>query len=111
MVVSPHISFCTSFPGFADVVFRVLVQHEISILSKFGSRLGLLFIYLSIDLFIYLFGGMLLRHEKEHLHLANMIDFHNCAIQGVFPPHAQCSRERLRFHCDPDQDRVLIHDE
>lgn len=29
-VASPHISFCTSFLGFAHVVLRVSVQHEIT---------------------------------------------------------------------------------
>lgn len=40
---------------------------------------------------------------------ANVCDM--LPLKGVFPPHAQCSRNKLRIHSNPNQGKVLIlHD-
>lgn len=30
-------------------------------------------------------------------------------IQGVFPPHAQCSRNKLKIHCHSEQYKIVSH--
>lgn len=36
---------------------------------------------------------------------------HLCPIPHIFPPHVQCSQDRLPIPCDPEEDEAFTEDE